>query len=111
MTTRGAVQRGQVYWHEFPAPWGKRLIIIVSRNTGRDRCLVVPILNKRPPAEHRDIVAVEWLSISEWATGFARCDQVLLMPKRLLDSDELQGTLTQADMNLIGEALGAALEL
>jgi mRNA-degrading endonuclease toxin of MazEF toxin-antitoxin module len=106
------VQRGRCYRFDFGLPFKERPIIVVSRNTGRDRCLVIPVF-ERHKVRHPDIVPVSSLSLGLTGelVGVARCDQIFTLMIKRIDTDLYIGDLTDEDMLIIGEGLQAALAL
>lgn len=87
------------------------MVVIVSRNTGRQDVVGVPITNDRDEPFAADIVRVAEMDCHPRITGVVRCDQPYT-----LDVDDyewgLQVThLSPADMARIEDGLRAALSL
>ena len=105
------VSRGEWYYFDFPFPIKRRPVIIVSRSSGRKRCLVVPISESEPKREQADIVAVTRLSVANQLKGFVHCEEITLLPVAEIDPDNRMGRLSDADMDILGSGLRFALGL
>ena len=78
------MKRGEIYWAEFPAPVGRRPVVLVSRDESysvRSRCIVVPLTRtvRGIPTEVR-IGPADGLP----KAGVANADEIVTIPRTLL---------------------------
>ncbi len=78
------MKRGEIYWAEFPAPVGRRPVVLVSREESysvRSRCIVVPLTRtvRGIPTEVR-LGPADGLS----KAGVANADEIVTIPRSLL---------------------------
>ena len=78
------MNRGEIYWVDFPAPVGRRPAVLVSREESysvRSRCIVVPLTRtaRGIPTEVR-LGPADGLS----KAGVANADEIVTIPRTLL---------------------------
>jgi mRNA-degrading endonuclease toxin of MazEF toxin-antitoxin module len=89
-----------------------RPVIVVSRNTGRATCIVVPITSTPPPTAHPDVVPIAGMECEGQLHGFVRCDQTALLIKDDLSPNETYHcSLSANDLEAIAAGLRAAFQI
>jgi mRNA interferase MazF len=103
------MKRGEIYWADFPAPVGRRPVVLVSRDESysvRSRCIVVPLTRtvRGIPTEVR-IGPSDGLP----KAGVANADEVVTIPRALLG--ERIAALADTRIRELDRALSFALGL
>lgn len=104
-------RRGDVYWYEFAKPVFSHMVVVVSRDTGRDAVLAAYMTNSPQPIA-TDIVRIDdtW-DCYPTVQGWIRCDSLHYFEK----TDKYWGSYVTAfsdnDMRKIEAGLRAALAL
>lgn len=104
-------RRGDVYWFNFD--FGRHMVVVVSRNTGRQDIIAALITDPvEPLPEAADIVPVEGMRCTPRVRGFIRCDQLYTLDVEDYAWEIDQVThLSPEDMAKVEAGLKAALRL
>jgi mRNA-degrading endonuclease toxin of MazEF toxin-antitoxin module len=103
-------RRGEVYWYEFEAPIMSHMVVLVSRDTGRNAILAAQITSAPQPAA-ADVIPVAGMDCSRLVKGYVRCDRLTY----ILKDDRYWGnyvtSMSDADMGKIAAGLRATLDI
>ena len=103
-------RRGEVYWYEFEAPIMSHMVVLVSRDSGRNAVLAAQITTASQPVA-ADVVLIAGMDCSRLVKGFVRCDRLTYIEKEDRYWGRYVTTMSEADMEKIAVGLRATFSI